>query len=345
MFRQDDIYNASWQDKTLDSIRRFRFDRLVSQLPPLSETRFESLAPSALRRRIEHSWLGAKHRPTRPLQLDHIRHSTLDQLLIQADCLSPDEHDLVERVLILGGSAEIHDIIELEAARALALRLWADVGLVSGKPVIEINPYVAHAAESAFSGSRHHRVRFRLQSFHNNLRRQLYRHGALDDRIPQRILAQEILCEQNNRDLAASLARCYLWASFDCVDYSEGVMLLHPAIADPRPFTGKRRNPHAAISVSVPEDSMHDDILPEEIPIQRQLEDAIAGSLRAGLGPQETARSIRFLCKQGASLKDMTDVLQLSLITLVSRPIVETLRLMYSAMPKWIESRNHDMLQ
>lgn len=64
-------------------------------------------------------------------QLTQVWKQVLETIDAQADCLSNEEHELVERAIILGGTAQIEDAAELEAARALSLRLWANIGLIS----------------------------------------------------------------------------------------------------------------------------------------------------------------------------------------------------------------------
>ena len=86
-----------------------------------------------------------------------------------------------------------------------------------------------------------------------------------------------------------------------------------------------------------PSDLMGMDILPEEIPLQDALERTIDGALRDGLHAGEVAKNIRYLCKQGAPIDAMTEVLQSSLIVLVSAPMKSALERMYYLTPKWIE--------
>lgn len=80
------------------------------------------------------------------------------------------------------------------------------------------------------------------------------------------------------------------------------------------------------------------DILPEEIPLQQNLERAIRGALRDEYRAEDVARSIRFLCKQGAPLQAMEDVLQSALIVYLSTGMRDVLANMYYRLPKWIES-------
>ena len=89
----------------------------------------------------------------------------------------------------------------------------------------------------------------------------------------------------------------------------------------------------------------HIEILPEEIPLQAALERAIAGAMREGLSAQVVARDIRFLCKQGAPLEALNQVLQTSLIVYVNAPMRFALQNMFYMTPKWMETTKNQASQ
>lgn len=345
MFRQEEIIIGGWQEKTIEAMQRRRFEQMVSRLPPLGSSRLEALAPAALLRKIEQSWQDIECKPMRAQQLSEVWKTVLGSITRQADCLSHEEHELVERALILGGSAQIEDALELEAAQALSLRLWAHVGLVSGRPYVELEQPVIRPAAKAFARAEHERVRQRFEAFGGYLNGTLYRVGAMDDRQPQQMILREVLGGKREDELSMQLARRYLWASYDCVDYSGGVMLLHAALADPSYLIASCRRRGGVLAPLQMETASQMDILPEEIPLQTELERSMEGSLRDGHRAVDVARAIRFLCKQGAPLCAMREVLQASLIVHVSPAMNGALSNMYYQTPKWIESAESSALQ
>lgn len=334
MFRQEEIFPGGWPDKTMEAMQKRRFEQSVRQLEPLGENRLEALTPGALERRLEQSWQEVKRKPMYHQQLTQIWKQVLETIDVQADCLSGEEHELVERAIILGGTTRIEDAAELEAARALSLRLWASIGLISDKPYLELEKAVRQPVARAFARQEHERVRARLNGFHEYLTGTLYRVGAMDDRQPQKMMLHEVLGGDEQDEIRMHLARRYLWASYDCVDYSGGVMLIHPALAEPQSvIRGKRRNgllmmPAGSASCT--------DILPEEIPLQKEMERAIAGALRDGRRAEDVATTLRLLCKQGAPLSALEEVLQAALIVYVSDAMRAALSDLYIQMPKWV---------
>lgn len=345
MFRQDEIIVGGWHEKTIEAMQRRRFEQTVSMLPPLGAGRLEALSPAAFERKLEQCWQDFERKPMRTQQIQEVWKCVLSSIEIQADCLSREEHALVERALILGGSAQIEDAAELEAARALSLRLWASVGLVSGKPYIELEEPIIRPAAQAFARLEHEEVRQRLEVFSTKLTSVLYRVGMMDDRQPHQVVLREVLGTSDDETIL-QLSRRYLWASCDCVDYAGGVMLIHPALAEPRRMIGSWQRRHNAWVFRQQNSWMENgDILPEEIPLQRALESRIAGALRNGFQAQDVARSIRFLCKQGAPLSAMYEILQEALIVCISPSMRGALRDMYYTIPKWIESAETGALQ
>lgn len=344
MFRQEEILMGGWSDKTPEAMQKRRFEHSVKQLGPLGANRLETLSSDALERRLEQSWQDVKRKPMHHQQLTQVWKHVLETIDVQADCLSHEEHELVERAIILGGTARIEDAVELEAARALSLRLWASIGVIGDKPYIELEKTVRQPAARAFSRNEHEAIRARLNDFHEYLTGTLYRVGALDDRQPQRMILRDILCVDEQDEVFSQLARRYLWASYDCMDYNGGVMLIHPALADPQSVIRGKRNLGGILMM--PSSAVcYTDILPEEIPLQKELERAIAGALRDGRRAEDVATTLRLLCKQGAPLSALEEVLQASLIVYVSDSMRAALSDLYIQTPKWVAPARSVMLQ
>lgn len=337
MFRQEEVFIGGWHEKTIEAMQRRRFEQQIAQLPPLGAGRLAELSPGSFALKLEQCWQDVPRKPMRTQQLSQIWKCILESIDLQADCLSREEHELVERALILGGSVRLEDTQELEAARALSLRLWASVGLVSGKPYMELETPVLEPAAKAFARAEHEDVRRRLDAFHDQLAGTLYRVGAMDDRQPHQMLLSSILPQDSDPEQRIQLARRYLWASYDCVDYSGGVMLVHSALAEPGCLiTSSRRRVGLHPSQPIEYTALMD-ILPEEIPLHQGLERVISGALRDEYREEDVARSIRFLCKQGAPLCAMEDVLQSTLIVYLNTGMRGALANMYYRLPKWIE--------
>ena len=140
------------------------------------------------------------------------------------------------------------------------------------------------------------------------------------------------------REQMGALARKYLWSSFDCIDYGGNVVLLHSALADPHELlaAGRRMTYLHLRSELINRDG--DDILHEEIALQDTLERVIHDAMRPGMHEKEIVRDLRFLCKQGAPLSALEEVLQSGLLVLLTPAMRRALKDMYYMTPKWIDS-------
>lgn len=337
MFRQTETFWGGWQDKTLEAMQKRRFEQMVQQLPPLGAGRIENLSASALERKLERCWQHITRKPIRRQQEDEVWRIVTEGIAVHADCLSRDEHDLLERTLILGGCTKIEDMQELEAARALSMRLWGSIGLVSGRPYFEMEAPVLHPAAKAIAREAHEHIRMRFDAFYGYMCSVLYQAGVIDDRQPQKMILERVLNADQKDEAALQMARCYLWASFDCVDYNKGVLLVHDALADPGYLLTERRCKKGFLMPAEENVPLVTDILPEEIPLQQALERALDGAVRSHINVQAAAREIRFLCKQGAPLDAMEAVVQSFLIVKSTEAMRSALADMYYRMPKWME--------
>ena len=97
MFRQEEVFPGGWPDKTVEAMRKRRFEQSIRQMEPLDANRLETLPPGALARRLEQSWQEVKRRPMYHQQLTQVWKQVLETIDAQADCLSNEEHELVER--------------------------------------------------------------------------------------------------------------------------------------------------------------------------------------------------------------------------------------------------------
>lgn len=265
----------------------------------------------ALTARIEGCWQDIPRKPLRAQQAAVAQEAVLRTIERQADCLSAQEHALCERLFAAGGRVQLGSAQELDAARALSLRLLAHVGLADGMPAAALDADFAAALEAAFSRKEHARVRMRLFTYQATVCAALYLAGVLDDRAPQRLFTAQVLGLDEPDEEALELARHYLWASFECVDYADGVLLTHPAVADPLELASRGGAQLESFTARELLGGMQG-ILPQEEPLEEALTRALHGALRPGVDVAESVRSLRLLCKQGApveALREVTDSL------------------------------------
>lgn len=334
MFRTGDRPDAEWPERALSRAQRARMERVSASLGPVRADAFEGRSAKELWETIERCWQDVAKKPMRAQQEQAAREAVLRGLERQADCLSSGEHTLVERLLILDGGVTVTDYEELCAAQALCRRLWADVGLQDGRPFVRLDATLAQPLTQAMARPEHASVRMRIFSFEATVAAALYIAGALDDRTPQALFARQVLLTDEQDEEAMHLARHYLWAGFDCVDYEDGVLLLHPALYDPAPVLRGVRPELTSFTAEQIVGGMQG-IMPQEEPAQRALERAIAGALRAGEDAEECATELRMLAKQGADFDALREVLSGRVTVMPGGAMERALRAMLEATPSW----------
>ena len=122
-------------------------------------------------------------------------------------------------------------------------------------------------------------------------------------------------------------------------------MLIHPALAEPQTLIYTKQKRTGMLAMPMGSSPIMKDILPEEVPLQQELEQSIHSAMRDGHLAEDVARTIRLICKQGASLEAMEEVLQESLIVYVSPTMRKALADMYYMTPKWVMDKEKAILQ
>jgi hypothetical protein len=334
LFRSNEERRMPWEERTLWTLREQRFERTAHALGTLRVQAMEEMDMRELTQRIEACWQDIPRKPLRTQQAAVARDAVLRAMPRQADCLSQEEHALCERLLLAEGSVCLRNAQELDAARALSLRLFVHAGVKDGRPMAVLDPYFAGALERALSREAHARVRMRLFAFQATVCAALYLAGALDDRAPQRLFTSQVLGLEEPDEEALALARHYLWASFDCEDYEDGVLLVHPALADPQAIV---KNGGAHLTGFTARELLGgmQGILPQEEPYDEALKRAIGDALRPGVDLDEGVRSLRLLCKQDAPMDALEEVLDSLLMVRRTERMQSALQALHAGAVRW----------
>ena len=195
MKRYIDLQSAGWADKTAGRIREARREACLAA--------FGSEAPCAgvidtqpmetLETLIAAGWTLVPSAPGDLLRRKAARRAVMESLADDADCLAPEEHTLVERMLIGDGAAYPETAKEMEAALTLRLRLWCDVGMKGGRPCAQLDGALLEALPGVMMRPMHHDRRSRIFIFQGMIGALLYLTGFLDSRMPRDRFIAEVL--------------------------------------------------------------------------------------------------------------------------------------------------------
>lgn len=339
MLRESNVQSFHWADKTMSVMRERQLEACEDRLaayPPYGL--FEGCDDA----RVEELWrlsYDAHERPmlTRLHTVAQLRAQVLEQLGAEAALLSVAEHQLVERLLVLDGTAELIDLEESDAAESLVRRMWCylewreEDRLFLHLPRALMTPLVG-----ILDTQQHMELRERLLRFDATIRGLLYIGGFLHYEEPLSHLMTDVVQQMPLGN--SLLALRYFRASYDYTyDALGDMILLHPGLAEPervmKPFTlrqgGEMQMDQATLLGAI------GGLLPEEIPSYVQMLGLLQGAVRPEITEEEAVEDLRMLAKQGVSIGEMEEVLG-TLLTVRPTPAMrEGVRAISMQTPRW----------
>lgn len=340
MKRYIDFQRESWPDRTDGRMQAARWEACVDGIgaAPPSAGVIDAWPIDELTDLIAEGWINVPHAPSDMLLRRAARKQMMATLMDDVDCLAPEEHTLVERMLIGDGRVFLETVKEFEAAYTLRLRLWCDVGVYKDRPCARLDDGLMQALPPMMMRAEHLVRRGRIFVFDGMVHGLLYLSGFLDDRVPKQRFVDEVL-EMPQSPETERLSRNYLEASFDCCAVAGCNLLLHEALAAPESLIGTLAAQGAFQMPSVTPGQLAgsmNGLLPEEIPSDEKLRLALAGALRPEYEPDEAALDLRMLAKQGAPLHVLRDVMAGMLCVLPTAHMDNALLEMSVKAPRWV---------
>ena len=339
MLREGNVQSLHWADKTMSVMRERQLEACEDRLAAYpAYGLFDGCDDAHAEELWRLSYDAQEHPVTMRLHtVALLRRQVLEQLGAEAALLSVAEHQLVERLLVLDGTAELLDMEESGPAESLVRRMWCRLEwreeerlfLHLAKPLMA--PLI-----SLMGSQQHVEMRERVIRFDATIRGLMYIGGFLHYEEPMSHLMHDVV--QHMPLVNNQLAMRFFRASYDYTYDDQGDMiLLHPGLAEPervmRPFRvrrgGEMQLDQATFLGAV------GGLLPEEIPSCRQMLGLLHGAVRPEITEEEAVEDLRMLAKQGVSLAEMNEVLG-TLLTVQPTPAMrEGVRAISLQTPRW----------
>ena len=338
MLRETNVQRLHWADKTMSVIRQEQLEACEKRLAQLPQLTLFDLADDLHTEEIWQCSYDAQEHPK--LEKLHtrkeLRAQILGSLAAEAALLSMEEHMLVERLVSLGGTAELIDWEETTAAESLVRRLWCTISRRNNRTVVHMPEALLAPLTLAISSHQHQEIRERLMHHDAVIRGMLYIGGLLHYEEPLYHLMNDVLQDSYASDL--NLAMRYLRTAYDYTyDRHGDMLLLHPGLADPERLLAMYQ-PAAEINLELSEDTMRgavDGILPEEEPLFDKLYGLFVGATRPELTPEGAAADLLMLAKQGVSNDEMQEVLGTLLSVQPTEDMRRAVTLVHAHTPRW----------
>ncbi len=337
MLRETNVQRLHWADKTMSVIRQEQLEACEKRLAALPQKTVFELANDIS---IEDIWQCSYDAQEHP-RLDklhtrkELRAKILSTLAAEAALLSAEEHQLVERLITLGGTAQLIDWEETGAAESLVRRLWCTISRSGGHTTLHMPGALLTPLTLAVTSHAHQELRENLMRHDSVIRGMLYIGGLLHYEEPLYHLMTDVLKDTYACDL--TLALRYLRASYDYTyDRNGDMLLLHPGLAEPERLMALRTPSEFTLELS--DETMRgavEGMLPEEEPLFERLYGLFIGATRPELTPDGAAEDLLMLAKQGVSLGEMQEVLSTLLSVQPTAEMRAAVTLVHAQTPRW----------
>jgi hypothetical protein len=312
--------------------------RLFAEQPPPMNGVLNTWDSNALELLLALGWHDLPHAPTALQRRGLARRAVRDNLEIDTDCLAPNEHTLLERILAMGGVADIACADDFDAALALRNRLWCDLGGLDGRPAIRIDPTLEEPIRKAMSRFDHLQVRLKIFTFDAMINAMLYAAGFMDDQLPRERFCVDVLSATPDDPAANRLARNFVEAAYDCVVYANCRLLLHGALALPETLVEQLAMRGANVPPMTPAQMLGcmNGLLPEERGAMHTLKRTLQYALRPDVSLDEAAEDLKLLTKQGVGFEQLQQVTR-DMLCVIPTPAIEfALRGLIDHTPRWL---------
>ncbi len=338
MFRTSTSRVEHWCDKTMSVMRERQLEACQDRLYRCpAQGIFGRLCANEAQDLFYLSFYSQEIKTRVPGQ-EELKRLVLERAEQETCFLSPREDDLVKRMLIGGGETFLDDWDEITATEALISRLWCTLQVVDEDSArVCLAPELIEPITKAMQSERYVEMRQRLFSFDATLHSLLYLSGFLHASVPLTHFYQNM--SKDTDAVAALLIARYLRAAFDYTKTPEGEMLLlHPGLADPDHLLSVLSK-MPATEVSITREMMLgglNGLLPEETASCETMRGALTGAVRPEYDEEEALEDLRMMAKQGASLKEMREVMESMLCVLPTPRMLEALAQLHLQTVRWI---------
>ena len=333
------VHESEWAEKTMSVLREKQYEaceRRLSALPAIGL--FSPLATDAqAQTSLESSFYLQESGNEGLATLAGLRGKVQSALPLEALFLSIGEGTLLERLLLSDGRLSSASWDEIDAAEALARRLWCTFSAEGELWTLELAEPLMEPLLKAYNNPLYAEVKARKFRYDATIHGLLYIVGFLHSDPPVAFFLKDVIRSKSR--LAANLAYRYLKATFEYIDGpGRSVVLVHPGLADPA------RLIHATglgdeITLNLNEEALAggmNELLPEEVPLHESMCAALEGSMRPEWEADEAAEDLRLLAKQGVSLEQMDEVMASMLCVHPTPAMRVALKGLYDNTPHWV---------
>ena len=342
MLRTVNTAAAHWADKTMSVLRTQQLEACEKDLAGLPERcLFDADCTDADAEDFYRlSFFPREDRSRKEWTLhtvEQLRVRVLSSFAPELALLSPEEHDLLVRLVLFGGKLFLREWDELIPALSLVRRLWCRIENGNGLCRLLMPHQLCASALLLLAGEGHKKIRDIVEQVRENVDNSLYLMGMTQARSP--MLHLQTLLKDTYAENRPDLIERFLFSAFDCVyDEAGRLILIHPGLADPAamlrllPAASCACGEMSAAALREASDSVGD----LENPLYERMLFSVADAVRPEITPEDAVEDLIILAKQDVPYEIMKEVLSSMLVSLPTEEMLKALEDLSARIPRWI---------
>ena len=330
-----DQWPDAWTDRTLTMLRAGRLESCRKDLAELGGRGLfeEETTDLDAERLFEQSWMKGEEKVPRLHTVEEMRGKVVGQFATEFALLSPEEHDLVLKMAVMGGEFPLYDWNDLIPARSLIRRLWCRIHPERSDWLVLPRAFCLFALASAVS-EEGRKIKEIVDDIITATEDTLYLTGAVSARTVIQDLGWKLQgSSAANRE---DLYRRLILAAFDTVTNLDGnLMIVHPGLADPYSFLSRPERTQSWKKEPDVEE-IYGSLMDMEDPMYDRMLAAIQGLTRQDSGAEDTVEDLILMAKQRAPLSEMREVLSRRIICMPTEEMMLALTDIRERTPEWL---------
>ena len=337
MFIEKRMKSFPWADSTMSQLKARRLkacERYLAGLPDVNlfDPDLTDLKAEEL---FERSWDFEENHETKLHSIEEMRNEVLSRFQQEIELLSPGEHDLLVRLILLGGRLPLYRPEIYHFAVSLIRRLWASIDSSGQIPVLRLPSPIFMNALLVLAKDEHKSAREKINLVFDDIENLLYLCGLL--RIHEAIHILELSDPGTGESGKSRFYLRALKAEFDTFLHPEiDLCLIHPGMANPAEFVHYLQPfpfLHMESEGFLPE--TYDALSSIEDPLFDRLLGLIQHLIRTEQSAEEILEDLIIMVKQGAPFEALQEVLSARIISLLSPEMKYVLSEMVRTIPRW----------
>lgn len=342
MFREINYRHLHWSQKTFTAIRTSEADLYEKRLRALPNTDVfnDSCSVTDAEKLFAASFFAVEESiQDTILTAEDVQKKVLRHFPSELALVSVPEHEMLVRLIFMGGTISLKTDQDICTAWSLARRLWIRVEPASEDENLRITlpPRVLTAAVIILAGDTHRDARSCVETVDDSVSRTLYLYGFMQVSGPKSHL--KYLIHGVMPDIPEYVFDRFFQSSFTCfIGHSGNFLLIHPALAEPESFILPGDPMEDAVVNMDPDSiqSVNQQLEAQEQPLYDQLFGLIHIASRPDLPPEDAVEDLILLSKQNVPYQGLVEALKNMLSGIATGDMLLALRNIHERIPRWI---------